>query len=63
MTDDTLETLKQDVYLMKSGPLHIQVRVLDCRAVFGRVDVLVSPIAGTGEQWVNLNSLVKEGEK
>ena len=32
--------------------LRVNVRVLDARSKFGRVDLLVSPVAGTGAEWV-----------
>lgn len=32
----------------------VAVRVLDARSNFGRVDVLVTPITGNGERWIDL---------
>lgn len=37
--------------------LSVAVRVLDARSNFGRVDVLVTPIAGSGERWIDLSRL------
>lgn len=34
--------------------LTFQVKVLDSRKVYGRVDVLVTPTNGSGEQWIDL---------
>ncbi len=38
--------------------LTVRVRVLDAKTVVGRIEVLVTPIEGSGERWVNLDSLV-----
>ena len=38
--------------------LTIPVRVTDVRIAFGRVDVLVTPIGGSGERWVNADKLI-----
>ena len=35
--------------------LSFAVRVLDARTRFGNVDVLVQPVAGSGEQWITLD--------
>lgn len=35
----------------------IAVRILRPRWLFGRIDVLVTPVAGTGNWWVDLDSL------
>lgn len=32
--------------------LRVQVRILESRRVFGRIDLLVSPVAGSGQAWV-----------
>jgi len=34
--------------------LTFQVKILDSRKVYGRVDVLVTPTNGKGEQWIDL---------
>ena len=31
-------------------------KIRDCREVFGRVDLLVSPVNGEGEKWVQIDS-------
>ena len=33
--------------------LKIEVEIMDARAQFGRVDYLVRPLAGAGEQWLS----------
>ncbi len=43
--------------LLKVYPLQFGVKILDTRLVFSRVDCLVAPIIGNGEQWVSLERL------
>jgi len=38
--------------------LAVRVRVLDVRERFGRVDLLITPVCGSGERWVELESTV-----
>ena len=38
--------------------MRVKVRVIDSRKSFGRDDVLVTPVAGDGEQWVDLTRLM-----
>ncbi len=39
--------------------LTVHVRLLDVKQVFGRVDVLVTPVNGAGQKWVQSDKLVK----
>lgn len=41
--------------LLNVGPLKVMVRVQDVRKQWGRTDLLVTPTAGTGQQWVSLD--------
>lgn len=34
------------------GEMRIRVRIVNARKVWSRVDYLVTPVAGSGEQWV-----------
>jgi hypothetical protein len=38
--------------------LQFTVRIIDTKIEFGQDRVLITPVAGEGEQWVNLESLV-----
>jgi hypothetical protein len=51
-TTNELTPLHAPAYL-SVGPLTILVKVINSRTVFGRVDCLVSPIHGKGQQWVS----------
>jgi hypothetical protein len=39
------------------GALTLAVTVTDARTRFGNLDLLISPDAGTGEQWVQSDSV------
>lgn len=36
-----------------SGVLKVPVKVKDARSMFGRVDLLVTPVGGEGEVWMD----------
>lgn len=38
--------------------LRFQVRILGTKIAFGQERVLITPVAGSGEQWVNLESVI-----
>jgi hypothetical protein len=40
----------------------VDVRILNVRSSFNRIDVLVTPIAGNGETWVNANRVILKAE-
>lgn len=42
--------------LYRANGLAFEVTVLDVRTVWSRVDLLVQPVAGTGEKWVSFDS-------
>jgi len=35
--------------------LQIEVEVIDARRVYGRTDLYVAPVAGSGQRWVSLD--------
>ncbi len=37
--------------------LRVMVKVIDSRKVFGRCDVLVTPVSGEGQKWIDLARL------
>ena len=45
---------------IKFDKLRVKVRVIDARKSYGRDDVLVTPVGGSGEQWIDLTRLHKE---
>lgn len=40
--------------------LRVRIGVLDAKRAFGHIRVLITPMAGTGEQWVNLDRVTLE---
>ena len=62
MTTNELHTKTADkLAYLRIHPLRVLVQILDSREVWGRVDCLVSPIHGSGEQWVSLDRLDVRG--
>ena len=39
------------------GGMTIPVTILDCRKIWGRVDCLITPVGGAGQQWVEKRKL------
>lgn len=46
---------------LELGALRIEVKIVDLREVYGRVDFLVTPVAGSGQVW-KAESSVKVGK-
>lgn len=46
-----------------NGTLYIPVVITDAREVFGRVDVCIEPVGGSGQQWVSRSNvrIITEG--
>lgn len=40
-----------------SGHMRIPVAIFEAKAAYGRIDVLIRPLDGSGEMWVSLSSL------
>jgi hypothetical protein len=57
MTGKELAALIGREGLLFIHPIRVAVRVLDSRVVYSRVDCLITPIAGNGQQWVSLDRL------
>lgn len=52
ITDIDIAQLKGMSGTMSIDALHVGICIIDARRRFGHVDVLVEPLNGTGEQWV-----------
>lgn len=49
---------------LQLGPFAVSVKILDVREVYGRVNFLVTPIAGEGQAWKAETSVkVQKGGK
>ena len=54
--------MKTDAFSSVRQPaLWFEVEILDARANYGRVDVLVTPVAGSGSVWVNAERVKVRG--
>lgn len=45
----------------RADALRIEVEIVDVRRVFDRHDVLIRPVAGTGERWVSACTVMLPG--
>ena len=53
------KTGNKDTALLNMDGLQVQVKLLDVKQVFGRVDVLVTPVSGNGHRWVQVDKLIE----
>lgn len=51
---------KDDILHLEYRGIKFEVKVVEARPAFGRIDYLVAPVAGKGEQHVNQDSLKKK---
>ncbi len=42
--------------------LNFEVTIKDVKTAYGNVLVLINPVAGSGQKWVNVNSVKLEGK-
>lgn len=45
----------------RTGQLQVQVRIVDCKRSYGRVRYLITPIVGTGQQWIQDGLILPTG--
>ena len=39
------------------------VRIVDTRQIYGRDEVKITPVNGTGSRWVNINKLSEDSQR
>ena len=61
MTHAELARIIGKVGTIESDRLTIPVRIMDGRTAYGRQDVLVTPLEGSGERWVDAARVTLEG--
>jgi hypothetical protein len=61
MTLDTYRPYIGRTALVDLAGVLVQVRVLDIRSAFGRIDAHVTPIAGSGQTWLAFSRLTFYG--
>jgi hypothetical protein len=54
----------RDVAWITIGSLVFEVKILDVKQAYGRIDVLITPISGQGQRWIQASKLneIKGGE-
>jgi hypothetical protein len=52
MTTVELSALVGKEALLRIHPIQVGVKILDARVAYSRVDCLIAPIIGNGQQWV-----------
>jgi len=64
MTNNTqlsvTESLRGKTGYQRLDGLYYPVRILDARKVFGRIDILITPVGGRGERWTQADTIVFE---
>jgi hypothetical protein len=53
---------KRCILVEKSGDFRVQAKILNARDSYGRIDVKVTPMWGSGSKWVNSDRVVVLGE-
>ena len=49
--------VQSETAVYKTSGMTIPVKILDCRKIWGRVDCLITPVGGAGQQWVEKRKL------
>jgi hypothetical protein len=63
MTTMDLVKLRGRKGLLDLGKLSVPINVIDSRTAFGRIDLLVRPINGRGEQWVSSDKVLLDNSE
>ena len=54
--------LQNNLGTYKHDGMEWHVRLLDARMVYGRIDILISPVTGRGQKWVEKSTIVVNKE-
>lgn len=57
-TESVTKVVSQQFGLYLHQNMQWPVKLIDARKVYGRVDVLITPVNGSGQKWVERNSVV-----
>lgn len=63
MTTKTLSEYIGQTLVYPVNKLRFPVKVLDTRQMYGRTDLLITPVSGSGEQWVSAESCKQQETK
>jgi hypothetical protein len=61
MTIKQLASLIGKQGLLRVESLHVRVEILDVKEAYGSTRVLITPVNGSGEQWVTLERMIFNG--
>lgn len=59
-TKEKLSMIDSLASVLLENSLSVQVKILDVRDSFGRTDILVTPVCGSGQQWVDMQRVQKQ---
>ena len=62
MTNQELAEFVGRTGILNTDKLGVLIRSLDAREVYGRLDILVEPVEGTGEAWVSESRIAWRAE-
>jgi hypothetical protein len=57
---DRTKVVVGSVAILVMDGLMVSVTILDTKSVYGRLDVLIAPVSGSGQKWVNSERLKEE---
>jgi hypothetical protein len=60
LTMDRTKVVVGSVAILVMDGLMVSVTILDTKSVYGRLDVLIAPVSGSGQKWVNSERLKEE---
>ena len=60
MTTAEIAALLGKTATYRCNGLDVAVKILDARAVFGRIDYQITPVAGSGSAWVQSLAIDEE---
>ena len=50
--------MKPKSYVIMDGTLFVPVHVIENRRVFGRNEVLIEPVGGSGQKWIHAEKVL-----
>jgi hypothetical protein len=61
-TMDRTKVVVGNTAVLEMDGLNVSVRIINTKQAFGRLDVLIEPVRGSGQKWVQCDRL-QEGER
>lgn len=60
---DRTKVVVGNTAVLEMDGMNIEVKILDTKQAFGRLDVLIEPVSGSGQRWVQCERLAEHEEK